>query len=125
VKAITKEQALMMHRELIRAHGGEDGVRDDGLLDSALSAPFQTFGGQPLLPSVQQKAARLCYGLVMNHPFVDGNKRTGAHVMLTFLAMNGIELSYTQKELYEAILSVAAGETSPDELLQWIISHEA
>ena len=60
----------------------------------------------------------------MNHPFVDGNKRTGAHVMLTFLAMNGIELRYTQKELYQTILSMAAGETSCDEFLQWIIDHD-
>ena len=77
-----------MHRELIAAHGGSDGIRDEGLLDSALKAPFQTFAGQPLIPSIQQKAARLCYGLVMNHPFVDGNKRAGAHIMLTFLAIN-------------------------------------
>jgi death-on-curing protein len=125
VKLITKEQALLMHRELIASHGGSDGVRDDGLLDSALNAPFQTYAGQPVLPSIQHKAARLCYGLVMNHPFVDGNKRAGAHIMLTFLAMNGIDLRYTQKELYETILSVAAGETSADELLQWIVSHEA
>ncbi len=124
MKVITKDQALMMHRELIAAHGGSDGVRDERLLDSALSAPFQTFGGLPLLPSIQQQAARLGYGIIMNHPFVDGNKRAGAHIMLTFLAMNDIELRYTQKELYETILSVAAGEVSCDELLQWILSHE-
>jgi death-on-curing protein len=124
VKVLTKEQVLSMHRELIAAHGGSDGVRDEGLLDSALAAPFQTFDGQSLLPSVQQKAARLGYGLVMNHPFVDGNKRVGVHVMLTFLALNGIELSYTQKELYETILDLAAGKVSHDDLLQWIIRHE-
>ncbi len=124
MKVITKDQALMMHRELISAHGGSDGIRDEGLLDSALSAPLQTFGGQPLLPSIQQQASRLGYGLIMNHPFVDGNKRAGVHIMLTFLAMNGIELRYTQKELYETILSVAAGEMSCDGLLQWIIQHE-
>lgn len=125
MKVITKEQAFLMHLELIAEHGGLGGVRDDGLLESALNAPFQTFGGRPVIPSIQQKAARLCYGLVMNHPFVDGNKRVGAHLMLTFLAMNGIELHYTQKELYEVILSIAAGETSADELFKWIIGHEA
>lgn len=124
MKAITKEQALLMHRELIAAHGGSAGIRDEGLLDSALSAPFQSFGGQTMFPSMQQKAARLCYGLVMNHPFVDGNKRVGAHIMLTFLAMNGIELRYTQKELYETILSVAVGEIPVGGLLRWILSHE-
>ncbi len=125
MKVITKQQALLMHRELVEVHGGSDGIRDEGLLDSALSAPFQTFDGKAMLPSIQQKAARLCYGLVMNHPFVDGNKRVGAHIMLTFLAVNGIELNYTQKELYETILSVAAGALSVDGLLQWIIRHEA
>jgi len=124
MKVVSKQQALMMHSKLIAAHGGDSGVRDEGLLDSALNAPFQTFDGQYLLPSIQQKAARLCYGLVMNHPFVDGNKRTGAHVMLTFLAINGIELNYTQRELYETIQSVAAGEASCDQLLQWVIDHE-
>ncbi len=125
MKVLTQEQVLLMHKELIKAHGGSDSIRDEGLLSSALAAPFQTFDGKAMLPSIQQKAARLCYGLVMNHPFVDGNKRTGAHVMLTFLAMNGIELRYTQKELYETILNVAAGKLSSDALLQWIIQHEA
>jgi len=113
-----------MHRDLVETYGGSAGVRDEKLLDSALNAPFQTFDGRPLLPSIQHKAARLCYGLVMNHPFVDGNKRTGAHVMLTFLAINGVELRYTQKELYEVILGVAAGELSDGGLLRWIMDHE-
>ena len=124
MKKLTKSQILTLHHALIEAHGGSIGIRDEGLLDSALAAPFQTFDSRPLLPTIQQKAVKLCFGIIMNHPFVDGNKRTGAHVMLTFLAINGIELSYTQRELYEIILSVAAGTTSSDELLQWIIDHE-
>lgn len=124
MRKLTKEQILMLHHELIEAHGGSDGLRDEGLLDSALAAPFQTFEGQPMLPTVQQKAARLGFGLIMNHPFMDGNKRTGTHVMLIVLALNGIELEYTQKELYEIILQVASGEASFDVLLSWILDHE-
>ena len=125
MKKLTREQVLALHQELIQAHGGDMGIRDEGLLDSALAAPFQTFGGQHLLPTVQQKAVRLGFGLIMNHPFVDGNKRIGTHVMLTVLAMNGIELEYTQKELYETILKVAAGKSSFDELLNWVLEHKA
>ena len=125
MKKLTKEQVLLLHQDLIKEFGGSAGVRDDGLLDSALLAPFQTFGGQYLLPTVQQKAVRLGFGLIMNHPFVDGNKRIGAHVMLTMLAMNGIELEYMQKELYEIILDVAASKASFDELLNWVLDHEA
>jgi len=82
---LTKEQVVLIHSDLIHAHGGSDGVRDDGMLDSALSAPFQTTGGRYVYPSVQQKAVRIAYGLIMNHPFYDGNKRLGVHVMLTLL----------------------------------------
>ena len=114
-----------MHRELIQAHGGREGLRDEGMLDSALNAPFQTFGGTDLSPSIQQKAAQLCHGLVMNHPFIDGNKRVGVHAMLTFLAINGIELRYTQKELSEIILSAAAGKMSRDDIMQWIVKAQA
>ena len=124
MRKLTQEQVLELHRELIAEFGGSDGLRDEGLLDSALAAPFQTLEGQPAFPTVQQKAARLGIGLIMNHPFVDGNKRIGAHVMLTVLAMNGIELTYTQQELYETILKVASGEASFETLLNWILDHE-
>lgn len=87
---LTKSQVLLIHDQLIAETGGSSGLRDEGILDSALSAPFQTFGGEDVYPSLQQKAARLCFGLVKNHPFVDGNKRIGAHVMLVFLALKGL-----------------------------------
>ena len=82
MKRLTKRQVLLLHEQLLQEFGGTPGVRDEGLLDSALAAPFQTFDGQSLYPSVQAKAAQLGFGLVCNHPFVDGNKRIGAHVML-------------------------------------------
>ena len=121
---LTKEQVLMLHSQLIEVTGGSAGIRDEGMLDSALSNPFQSFGGESLYPSIQAKAAQLCYGLVKNHAMIDGNKRLGAHVMLVFLALNGYELEYSQKELSDTILAVAAGEMSTENLLQWIIRHQ-
>lgn len=121
---LSKEQILFLHSQLIAETGGLDGIRDEGLLDSALNAPFQSFAGLDAFPSVQQKAARLGYGLVKNHAFIDGNKRIGAHAMLVFLALNRIELDYTQKELSDTILKVAAGEYSFHDLLKWIIEHQ-
>lgn len=123
MKRLTKEQVLDLHRDLIDEFGGADGLRDEGLLDSALAAPFHAFGGQPAFPSIMEKAERLGFGLIKNHPFSDGNKRIGTHVMLVFLAINGIELEYTQKELYEIILRVAGSEITYEDLLSWVNSH--
>ena len=121
---LSKEQVILLHKRLIETTGGSDGVRDAGMLDSALSNPFQSFGNEELYPSVQAKAAQLCFGIVKNHPMVDGNKRLGAHVMLVFLALNGYELSYTQQELSDAILRLASGEIGAEDILRWIISHQ-
>lgn len=124
MKTLSKRQILMLHQQLVEQTGGSDGIRDDGLLDSALSAPFQSFDNTDVYPSLQQKAARLCFGLVKNHPFVDGNKRIGAHAMLVFLAVNGVELTYTRTELSDIILQVAASEKEYPDLLDWLIRHQ-
>lgn len=124
MKRLTIHQVLLLHSELVHETGGEDGLRDEGLLDAALNAPFASFGGIDVYPSIQQKAARLCFGLVNNHAFIDGNKRIGAHVMLMFLALNGVELVYTQEELVQIILNIAAGSTTFDELLIWLLDHQ-
>ena len=121
---LSKSQVLLIHDQLISETGGSSGLRDEGILDSALDAPFQTFSGEDVYPSLQQKAARLCFGLVKNHPFVDGNKRIGAHVMLVFLALNGIELQHSQTELSDVILQLAAGEIEATDLLHWILAHQ-
>ena len=121
---LSKTQILLLHEQLIAETGGSSGLRDEGMLDSALNAPFQTFGGEDVYPSLQQKAARLCFGLVKNHPFVDGNKRIGAHVMLVFLALNGIELQHTQTELSDVILQLAAGTIQSSDLLNWVLTHQ-
>ena len=120
-----KEKVLLLHRILIEQTGGEDGVRDMGLLESALAACDATFDGKELFPGKEEKAARLCTGLVSNHAFVDGNKRIGVYVMLTFLEVNGIRLNATDEELVEIGLSLAQSEMKYEELLAWIKAHEA
>ena len=115
------EQVIKLHSTLISKTGGIDGVRDDNLLDSA---PFQTFGGKDLYPEILDKASQLCYSLIENHPFTDGNKRIGVHLTLLFLKINNIELTYSQKELIEFGLSVAAGNMNKDDIKQWLINHK-
>ncbi len=121
---LTKKQIILLHSQLIETTGGSDGIRDEGLLESALEAPFQSYGDLELFPTVQSKAARLGYGLIKNHAMIDGNKRIGTHAMLVFLALNGIEIQYTQQELYEEIIGVAAGEIEFEDLLKWILEHQ-
>ena len=123
--ALTTEQVLRLHNDLVRTFGGSAGVRDANLLDAAVQSPFQSYGGEELFPSIPQKAARLGFGLIKNHPFVDGNKRVGAHVMLVFLALNGISPRFEQRELIDVILAVASGEAGFEELLTWILDHGA
>ena len=120
---LTEEQILAVHSRRIEMTGGVDGVRDNSLLDSALNAPFQTFDGKELYPALLSKAAVMCRSIISNHPFVDGNKRTGIHVMLIFLELNGIEIQYTQDELIELGLGIASGQLSSDDILNWLIEH--
>ena len=124
MRNLSKKQVLALHSDLIREFGGTEGIRDEGLLESALAAPFQTFDGEQAYPSLQAKAARLGFGLVSNHPFVDGNKRTGAHVMLVFLALNGVELCYGQEDMISIFLSVASGMSDWRDLQRCILEHE-
>ncbi len=120
---LTKEQIIYLHSELINSTGGLDGLRDDNLLQSALLSPMQTYDSKELFPTLIDKAARLACGLTQNHPFIDGNKRIGAHAMLVVLTLNGISLSYSQKELSDIFLQLAADEISFPELRKWINSH--
>ncbi len=117
------EQVIKLHSSLIEKTGGMDGVRDKNLLDSALKAPFQTFGGNELYPDVYDKASQLCFSLIENHPFADGNKRIGVHLTLLFLKLNNAEIEYTQKELSDFGLSVASGKMSKDEIKAWLLAH--
>ena len=123
MKILTKRQILLLHSELAEVSGGSSELRDEGLLDSAISAPFQSFGGIDLYPDIILKAARLGFGLIKNHPFVDGNKRIGAHAMIAFLEVNSISLEYEDDELIEIILSVASGVSLDEDLVVWLKDH--
>jgi death-on-curing protein len=112
-------QVLELHRELLAAFGGLSGVRDHGLLESAVARPAMTFGGEDLYPDVAAKAAALLHSLVLNHPFVDGNKRIGAAAAELFLAFNGIALEATDREFENIALAGARGEVSAEELAIW------
>ena len=119
----SKEKVLLLHKLIAEETGGSIGVRDEGLLESALESAFSGFGGQEFHPSKEEKGARLGYTLISNHAFVDGNKRIGVYIMLTFLEVNGIRLECTNEEIVEIGLSVADGFMGYHELLQWIIDH--
>ena len=120
----SKEKVKLLHQLLAEATGGSVGVRDEGLLDSALESAFSGFGDREFYPSKEEKGARLGYALISNHTFVDGNKRIGTYIMLTFLEMNGIRIQCTDEELVHIGLSVADGSMKYDELLQWVRDHE-
>ncbi|MEA4804867.1 type II toxin-antitoxin system death-on-curing family toxin [Acetobacterium wieringae] len=123
MKRLSCQQVLRLHTMLINETGGSDGLRDEGLLDSALNAPFQSFGGEDLYKTVPAKAARLGFSLINNHAFIDGNKRIGILVMLTFLEMNGFLPDCTDDELIQLGIGLAAGHIDDRQLLDWIIDH--
>ena len=120
----SKEKVLLLHKIMAEATGGSVGLRDEDLLDSALESAFAGYGDKEFYPTKEEKGARLGYTLISNHAFVDGNKRIGMYVMLSFLEMNGIRIKCTDEELVYAGLSVADESMGYDELLQWIREHE-
>lgn len=121
----SEEKVLLLHQLIVAETGGSNELRDIGLLDSALEGIFQTFGGEEFYPTKEEKGARLGYTLISNHAFVDGNKRIGMYVMLTFLEVNGIHMDCTNEDVVEAGLGVASGEMNYEELLDWVKTHRA
>ena len=119
-----EEKVLLLHQLVIESTGGSYELRDIKLLDSALSSAFQTFDNKELFPSKEEKGAKLGYSLVSNHAFVDGNKRIGLLVMLSFLEINGVRLTYTDDELIDLGLGLASKKVSCEELLVWINEHK-
>ncbi|MBR4108979.1 MAG: type II toxin-antitoxin system death-on-curing family toxin [Oscillospiraceae bacterium] len=119
----SKDKVLLLHKLIAEETGGSIGVRDEGLLESALEAAFSGFGGKEFYPSKEEKGARLGYNLISNHAFVDGNKRIGMYVMLTFLEVNGIHMDCTNEEVSTVGLSVASGDMDYDALLSWVRDH--
>jgi death-on-curing protein len=119
----SKDKVLLLHQLIAQETGGSIGVRDEGLMESALEVAFSSFGGEEFYPSKEEKGARLGYNLISNHAFVDGNKRIGMYVMLTFLEVNGIHMDCTNDEVATVGLAVASGEMDYDQLLNWVRSH--
>lgn len=120
----TEEKVLLLHRLITEETGGDPNVRDISLLNSALESAFATFDGKELYPTKEEKGARLGYALISNHAFVDGNKRIGMYVLLTFLETNGIKIRPTNEDVARVGLAVAAGEMKYNELLEWILENE-
>lgn len=122
---ISKELTLAIHSRQLAEHGGLDGVRDEGLLESALGRPRQLFAYTDPTPDTAALAASYAFGLARNHPFVDGNKRTSAVVCETFLALNGLTLTASDVEMYPLFLSLAEGTLGEPELAQWLRANTA
>lgn len=119
VRYLTHEEILDIHDLSIERYGGLVGVRDAGLLDSALAQPAQSFDGIELYPTLAEKAARLAYGIIKNHPFVDGNKRTGAAALALLLRMNGIGFTPNLDDMLAIIIAVADGSANLEALTDW------
>ena len=121
---LSSEKVKLLHQLMAEATGGSVGVRNEGLLDSAIEGAFATFDGVELYPSKEEKAAKLGYSLISNHAFVDGNKRIGVYVMLSFLELNGIHIEATDKDVVSLGLGVADGSMEQKDILDWIHKHK-
>ena len=117
---ISVNQALEIHEILIKQFGGTAGLRDLGSLESALARPFQTFDGKDLYPDFFTKSAAIGESIIINHPFIDGNKRTGYVLMETILRFGSIKISAQNNDLYEFVISISTGEKSFDEIVEWL-----
>lgn len=120
----SSEKVKLLHQLMAEATGGSVGVRDEGLLDSAIEGAFATFDGVELYPSKEEKAAKLGYSLISNRAFVDGNKRIGVYVMLSFLELNGIHIESTDEDVVSLGLGVADGSMEQKDILDWIHKHK-
>ena len=123
MRYLTLSEVLELHRLALEQFGGADGLRDRGGLESALAQPAMTFDGQELYSTLVEKATTLCFSLVMNHPFVDGNKRVGHFAMETFLVLNGKEIAASVEEQEQVILRLAGGEMGREEFTEWLGTH--
>lgn len=122
MKHLSKEQMMYLHSMAVKKTGGLGGIRDEGLLDSALNSPFQSFAGEELYPSIQAKAARLGFSIIKNHPFLDGNKRIEMLAIMVFLVINGIKLECSDEDIVDIGLGIASGKYEDDHIIDWIIS---
>ena len=123
IKMISVKEAEDIHTTLIEHFGGSHGIRDLNGLESALGRPFQTFGGEDLYPSVIQKAASLLESILINHPFIDGNKRTGYVLTRLFLVANELDIKASQDEKYNFIIRIASGNSTFEEIITWLTAN--
>ena len=119
----SREKVLLLHQMITQETGGDPNIRDIALLESALESAFATFDGKELYPSKEEKGAKLGFSLISNHAFVDGNKRIGMYVLLTFLEINGTPIDPSSQEVARVGLAVASGEMDYEDLLQWILEN--
>ncbi|WP_371362000.1 hypothetical protein SRRS_32650 [Sporomusa rhizae] len=124
MRLLTVTDIILLHKKLIEQTGGSHGIRDAGLIESAVTRALATFDGQDLYTTVKSKIAAVTYSLVSNHGFVDGNKRVGVAAMLLLLRINGYRLSYTQQELITLGLSIADGSAAENDISDWIEDHK-
>ena len=121
--SLSRDAVLTLHRDIIETSGGSDGVRDYSGLESAIAQPRMTFDGQDLYPTVVEKAAALCFSLIRNHPFVDGNKRVGHAAMEVFAILNGYTIDASVDTQEQLILGIASGDVSREQLVEWLTAH--
>jgi death on curing protein len=117
---ITKEVILRLHELSILKYGGGNGTRDEGLMESAIARPYQTFGGEDLYPTVFEKAAAIAESIIINHPFIDGNKRTGLLAMLAVLDNENFELSISNNDMYNFTIKISTGEIKFEQIVNWL-----
>ena len=117
------KEVELLHRILIDKFGGSHGIRDKAALESAISRPFQTFDGNDLYPSVLEKAASLIESILVNHPFIDGNKRTGYTLLRLYLIQNGLDINASQDNKYEFVIDIASGTLKYEGILSWLKSN--
>jgi death-on-curing protein len=124
MKKLDTTQVLFLHNLMHSATGGFSGIRDLAALESAIYHAYASFEGRDLYETIEEKAARQAYGIIRNHPFIDGNKRTGLFVMLVFLELNRIELDFKQAELVYLGIGIANGLISPEQITEWVLKHK-
>ena len=117
---ITKEEVLLIHTEVLRLHGGANGIREMTGLESAIARPYQTYDGIDLYPICFEKAAAIGESIIMNHPFVDGNKRTGYVLMETLLRIEGVKINASDTALYDFVIQISTGEKKFDQIVEWL-----
>ena len=120
---ISVKEVELIHKTLIDKFGGSPGIRDISILYAALARPFQTFSNTELHPTLAHKAAALIESILINHPFIDGNKRTGYIVMRMFLLKNGLDIEASQEEKHNFVISIASGKIKFNDILDWLLKH--